>query len=611
MKRYTADFETCTWLEDETYVWAWAICDIDNPDNKYIGTDISDFIEFCKKSNNSTFLFHNLKFDGEFVIYWLLLNGFEYVSDKTKVRNKTFVTLINDMGVFYAIEIYWKKEKHKVVKATIYDSLKIIPFSVDETAKYFNLPISKLKIDYNAYREREHILTQEEEAYICNDVEIMARALHVVYSEGLTKMTRAGNAMYDFKTIMGSKDKFEHYFPKLDYKVDKEIRKCYKGGFTYLNPIYENKEVENVNVLDVNSLYPSVMACVRGELMPYGEPLYFEGKYKVDPVYPLYIQCISCSFKIKKNMIPTVQIKNKKFFFTPNEYLESSGDEEVILTMTNIDLEIFLNHYDTFDLKYLDGWKFKGCNFLFKEYIDKWTQKKIEAGKAGNKGQRQLAKLMLNSLYGKFATSLEMKSKRPVLHEDGIVRYELNDPEITDGMYLPVGSFITSYARKVTIETSQAIKSYSIEKYGKDMYIYSDTDSIHTTLPIEELKQFCEIDDFELGKWAHEAFATKGKFIRQKCYVEVIDGEIKITCAGMPKKCVYYHYDENGKKIDNTLYYKDSIGKEHEFFISDFQAGFTCSGKLTFSHVKGGVKLIETDYTIKEEKLLADISKML
>lgn len=34
-------------------------------------------------------------------------------------------------------------------------------------------------------------------------------------------------------------------------------------------------------------------------------------------------------------------------------------------------------------------------------------------------------------------------------------------------------------------------------------------------------------------------------------------------------------------------------------------------GKLTFKHVKGGVKLVETDYTIKDEKLLADISKIM
>ena len=36
----------------------------------------------------------------------------------------------------------------------------------------------------------------------------------------------------------------------------------------------------------------------------------------------------------------------------------------------------------------------------------------------------------------------------------------------------------------------------------------------------------------------------------------------------------------------------------------NFQEGFTCGGKLTFKHVKGGVKLVETDYTIKQDKKL-------
>lgn len=227
-KRYTADFETCTWLEDETYVWAWAVCDIDNTDNLYIGTDIEDFMEFCKTSKNATFYFHNLKFDSEFVIYWLLNNDFEWVPDRKHVHDKSFTTLINDMGVFYSVSIYFKKNKTSANKITLIDSLKIIPFPVDETAKAFNLPISKLSIDYNEYRERGHELTHEEEMYITNDVAIMAQALKVVFDEGLTKMTRAGNAMADYKSIMGSEDKFLHYFPKLDYRVDEQIRKCYK-----------------------------------------------------------------------------------------------------------------------------------------------------------------------------------------------------------------------------------------------------------------------------------------------------------------------------------------------------------------------------------------------
>lgn len=67
-----------------------------------------------------------------------------------------------------------------------------------------------------------------------------------------------------------------------------------------------------------------------------------------------------------------------------------------------------------------------------------------------------------------------------------------------NGIYIPVATFTTAYAREITIRTSQKIKEYSIEKYGIDKYIYSDTDSIKTTLSEEELKQFCNIDDVEL-----------------------------------------------------------------------------------------------------------------
>lgn len=74
MKRFTADFETATWLEDETYVWAWALCEIGKEDNLKIGNTINSFIYECLKNQNSIFYFHNLKFDGEFIIYWALSN---------------------------------------------------------------------------------------------------------------------------------------------------------------------------------------------------------------------------------------------------------------------------------------------------------------------------------------------------------------------------------------------------------------------------------------------------------------------------------------------------------------------------------------------------------
>lgn len=242
MKKYTADFETVTWLENETYVWAWAVSEISDKENIIIDNNIDSFIEFCKKQKNATFYFHNLKFDGEFIIYWALTHGFTHVTKKEDIKENTFTTLISDMGQFYSIVLYYEKGNKTVHKTTFLDSLKIIPFSVEETAKCYDLPISKLSIDYKQVREKGHILTKEEQEYIKNDVLIMSKALNIIFKDNLTKMTRASNALADYKEIM-TVSKFNHYFPELEFEVDKDIRQSYKGGFTYLNPIYREKDV--------------------------------------------------------------------------------------------------------------------------------------------------------------------------------------------------------------------------------------------------------------------------------------------------------------------------------------------------------------------------------
>lgn len=571
MKKYTADFETATWLEDETYVWAWATCEIGNPDNIEIGSDIESFMEWCIKNDNTTLYFHNLKFDGEFIICYLLNNGYEYIIDKKEKKDKTFTTLISDMGLFYSIEIFFKVKGKNIKKITIIDSLKIINRPVEEIPKMFGLNIKKLELDYNTPREKGYILKDYERDYITNDVKIVALALDLIFKQDLLSMTAGSNALKDFKKTHSIR-RFNRLFPELNYNIDKDMRRAYRGGFTYLNPIYKEKDVSEGVVLDVNSLYPSVMY---KEPMPIGEPMFYEGKYIDDRVYPLYIQCISCAFEIKPGKIPTIQVKKTKYFLD-NEYLESSQGEIISLVLSSVDLKLFLEQYDVYELKYECGWKFKAMNGIFTEYIDKWIKVKNEATISGNKGMRSLAKLMLNSLYGKFATSLDVQSKEPYI-EDGIVKYKLGEKGTKKGLYLPLGIFVTSYARNKTIRTSQAIKDYSIEKYGEDKYCYSDTDSIHTTLSIEELKKFCDIDDVELGKWKHEASFSKARFVRQKCYLEMIDDEVKITCAGMPKEC--YKYVEWKK----------------------FKQGFKCGGKLTFKHVKGGVKLVETEFTIKHD----------
>lgn len=595
---WSADFETTT-DPDDCRVWAYSLCNIENPDEFVYGNDIWDFFEWCYTSeHNYTLYFFNLKFDGAFIISSLLSAGFEYIEDKKDRRDLTFTTLITDMGQYYSIEIYFEVTPRKIKKVKILDAMKIFPnFSVEKIAKGFNLPISKLKIDYTKPRPEGYELTPDEIAYIRNDVEIVARALKEMFNRGLTKMTIASDAINNYKDHF---PEFDKYFPVLSKEVDADIRQSYRGGFTYASDKYTEQEVGGGIVLDVNSLYPY---CLK-KPMPYGVPCFFEGEYKYDPIYPLYTITFTCKFEIKPDKIPCIQLKNN-LSFIPNLYLKSSNDEHVTLTLTSIDFELFKDQYNFWDITYHGGWKFKRAEGLFDNYVDYWTEQKIKAGKEGNAAQRQIAKLMLNSLYGKFGVSTTAGTKAPFLNSDGILSFVDLELEEREPIYIAVAAFVTSYGRDKTIRTSQAIREYSKMKYGEDRYYYSDTDSIHAGITLDDLEELkkeydLDIDDFRLGAWAHEATFTRAIYIRQKCYIEEIDGEVCVTVAGLPKylsPIITFENFRRGFTTGNLSYQelmeialkngarKDEVENIHH--------------KFTYQYVKGGVVLADTDFTIK------------
>lgn len=551
---YTADFETTTDPTD-CRVWAYGICEIGKPENFVYGNNITDFMKWCKK-NPATYYFHNLKFDGEFILCWLFENGFTYVENKRDLTTNTFCSLISDKGQFYSLEICFDRKGRSLNKTIIYDSLKILPFGVAQIAKGFNLPISKLEIDYDEFREVGHVLTEQEVDYLRNDVDIVARALHTIFEQGLTKMTQGSNALFDYKRIVTAKN-FNKWFPIPDY--DSDIRQSYKGGFTYCSPRFQGKDIGEGIVLDVNSLYPSVMYY---SPLPYGEGKFFKGKYKEDKIYNLYVQMITCQFEVKENHIPTIQLKNN-LAFIPTQYLESSDGEDVTLCLTSVDLEMFLEHYEVYNLEYHCGWKFKSTIGLFKDYIDKWNAVKMESTLNGNQAMRTLAKLMLNSLYGKFALNPNVQSKIP-WYDNGAIKYKLGAKETREPIYIPVGTFITAWARHKTITSAQKVY---------DRFIYADTDSLHLTGT--ELPEGLEIDPVQLGAWKHESTFSRARFLRQKSYIEEIDGKLHITCAGMPERCYKYVTWDN------------------------FRTGMSYEGKLQMSHVEGGIVLKDIDFTIK------------
>ena len=345
--------------------------------------------------------------------------------------------------------------------------------------------------------------------------------------------------------------------------IDSDIRQAYRGGFTYCNPKYKGLDVAAGSVYDVNSLYPFVMY---GKLLPFGYPVVFKDKYEKDIFHPLYIQGLYCDFELKKGHIPTLQLKNN-LAFIPTQYIESSNFEPQHLFLTNVDLKLFFEHYHVTVYEWRGGLKFRGAVEMFKEYIDYWMN--IKENSTG--AVRENAKLMLNNLYGKFGSNPDVTGKYPVL-KDGIVEYHDKEEEIKAPVYTALACFVTSYARDYTIRHAQ--KHY-------DRFIYADTDSLH----LEGLEcPSLDIHKTKLGWWKHEGNFEKARFIRAKTYIEEIDGELMIACAGMPenvKKSVTW---DNFRPIDRSMLLPCRDG---HFY-----------GKLLPKRVDGGVILEPTEFTI-------------
>ena len=595
---YAGDFETTTDAND-CRVWAYSLCNIDDHTIFEYGTSIDEFFEFAMDYlHNYKIWFHNLKFDGIFIINYLLTHGFTWVKSRKERADNTFTTLITDMGQFYSIVVYFKIKGHHTNKVEFFDSLKIFPnFSVEKVAEGFKLPIHKLKIDYKKYRPVGYELDDNEIAYIRNDVEIMARGLKEMFSRGLTRMTIASDAIKNLRDTFAN---FREIFPILPLNVDKDIRQAYRGGFTYLNDKWKEKEIGRGIVLDVNSLYPSCMSSPYP--MPYGQPVLFEGKYENDEMYPLYVQSFTCIFDIKPNKIPCIQIKNS-LSFIPNEYVKSSHGELVTLYLTKPDYELFMEQYNVNNITYHGGWKFMSGIGYFDHYINYWTEQKIKAGKEGNAPLRLISKLMLNSAYGKLGSSGEGRQKQPYLSSDGTVKFALLPKEEKETFYIPAACFITAYGRNRTIRTAQAVTDYTLKKYGEDRFYYADTDSIHASLTnddLDELKDVIKIDDFKLGYWAKEAEFTRAYYIRQKCYIEGIEGKTEVTVAGLPKYLAPLVTFDNfkrgftteGMSLDDIVEQATKNGASEEEIEK-------LHHKLTYQYVKGGVILADTDFTIK------------
>ncbi len=649
------DFETSVYADQtSTEVWASAVVQLYTEDVK-IFNSIDETYDWLINLNKDVILYyHNLKFDGAFWLCFLLKIGYTqfydvidedkhiYKWNKARYMNdKQLVYMISDMGQWYTIT--FKMNGHLI---ELRDSLKLLPFSVKKIGKSFGTKHKKLDMDYVGKRYAGCVITPKEREYIANDVLVVKEAIELMYQQGHDKLTIGSCCLAEFKAIFKENNKdnkhaWDEKFPDLykhkcdeysdyDYgskSIGEYIHKSYKGGWCYLVKGKANKPKHGGTTADVNSLYPSMMSSESGNRYPVGCPVFWHGNYIPDVAQredTYYFVRFRTRFYVKDGYLPFIQIKGTWLYKgtdsleTSDVYNKHTGEYSsfyydfnnelqpaiVELTMTQTDFILMQEHYNLVDFEILDGCYFMSEAGLFDEYMEKY--KRIKQNSTG--ATRELAKLFLNNLYGKMASSPNSSFKVAHLKEDGSLSFIDVDEHNKKAGYIPIGSAITSYARNFTIRAGQ--KNYhGVNKRG---FIYADTDSIHCDLPPEEIEGIV-VDDVQFCCWKLESCWDYGLFVRQKTYIEHVTHEncqmiekpyYNIKCAGLPPKCkdmflhsVMQDYDYENNPNKYTPEQIEWIKQKRE--IEDFKVGLVIPAKLLPKRIEGGIVLQETTYEMR------------
>ena len=258
-----------------------------------------------------------------------------------------------------------------------------------------------------------------------------------MFNEGHTGLTIGSCCLNEFKAMKGKYTWIEE-FPNLKNReidpeiygasnADEYIRKSYRGGWCYLVKGKEDKIYTNGTTADVNSLYPSVMSGESGNFYPVGKPYFWHGDYcpvtrkQVENGEVYFFIRIKTRFYLKEGKLPFIQIKGT-YLYPGNESLETSEvwdskskkyvqflrdkfgniiECRPTLTLTCTDYYLLQEHYNLCDFEILDGCQFECYSGIFDEYIEKYKNIKLSS----KDGVREIAKLYLNNLYGKLATS--------------------------------------------------------------------------------------------------------------------------------------------------------------------------------------------------------------
>lgn len=368
-------------------------------------------------------------------------------------------------------------QTRKKVSFQFVDSYAALPSSLKKLGDTFQVEHRKKEIDYDKISSRSKVTLE----YLEND----CQCLHEVMTAYLSmehiykrKMTIASQAMDTFQTGFTPGNQIRMSIPENEY-----IREnFYHGGRV---EVFKGHGT-GLNYYDVNSLYPFAML----QKMPIGKGRQTRTYHKGDTGF----------YKVRIDNTPDwyvspLIVKGKKncFMSGPGTYFVSSNTLEQLRT-------------EGVRWKVESGMRFSGEEYLFNDYVNFFYKMKRFSK---TEAEKLLAKLMLNTLYGKFGSAQWRDTVRflwNVQSYDYLLAPEYGLCYVTEEnknrFVMPyLAAWVTDYAR---------LYHYRLMSEHAGAMYYCDTDSLITTA---HYKTGDSIGELKLeGRYA------EGVFISPKTY---------------------------------------------------------------------------------------------
>ena len=390
-----------------------------------------------------------------------------------ELREDTMSTLTDGDTVY----IVYIRTSKGIIK--LYDAKCKLNLEVTELAKAYGLTYEKS---------------------IKSQAEVLAKVLEYHFSIGDTSTTSSSDAMAAYKRTV-SKDNLDKWFPRLSEQNEEFVRDSVRGAWLYSNG--QGYRGDGFSI-DRNSQYSYIM---RDFLLPYGQPKVVMGAAKRRNGYCYFTKVRVTAF-LKENRFAFIENTMKEAGIEGINYPETLVDR--VVTMPEPEYEQFLQDYEIQKLEVIETMVFKGRVGMFTDYVEKYGKQKVVATASGDLGARQVAKMKLNGLYGKF------------------LQKRVSPKSLS---YPAVGSYVLAYSRILMVRCAQAYP---------DKFLYCDTDSLHFK------GKFTDYDfDENLFKFSATeigAFKLEFEFVESKhCWVKAYclksaDGTLKMAAAGISKQ---------------------------------------------------------------------------